>query len=575
MQHGADRFLEILGSVSDGAEIDWERAERDCQGEEERSLLRSLRIVAQVSAFHEGPAAGAPVADARVSLAPGDRFEHLRIRERLGGGAWGEVYRAEDTRLGRDVALKLIQPHEGHDPSEGRYLAEARLLAMLNHPNVVAIHSVETDAQGRVALVLEYLTGRTLFDLIAHEGPRGTPEIVAVGVELCRALAAVHGAGLVHRDVKAQNVMRDASGRIVLMDFGPGGGTPLYMAPELFAGAEPTPRSDFYAFGVLLFYLATGRYPIRGESVDELRRAQAAGRRRWLRDLRPDLPAALVQLVDRCLEPDPHQRPETAGWIERSLGACLTGPTSATRPRALVPRAVRKSQLFAAGIAVAGIAVLVLVAIFWRQHNRSVQGPPAPLSSAASGLPYSVEARAWNGRGRQAPLTDGSIVALGDSISLTLRASRDLYVYVINEDDAGEIYLLFPSPEFSPTNPLPADQPHVLPGRRRNRDVYWQVTSPGGRERILLVAGPERLATLEAEAERLPRPAKDQPVRYAKLPPEALKQELRGIGGWVESSPSGELGLRALFDRAPILRDREEETRGVWIRRLELRNSGR
>ena len=151
-------------------------------------------------------------------------------------------------------------------------------------------------------------------------------------MDLCQALAAVHGRGLVHRDVKAQNVMREEGGRTVLMDFGAGtelatglrkpldtAGTPLYLAPELFDGRPATRASDIYSLGVLLYRMVTREYPVDGADRSQIERAHREGRVKRLRDVRPDLPSGFIQTVERALSPDPAARPQTAGELEAAL----------------------------------------------------------------------------------------------------------------------------------------------------------------------------------------------------------------------------------------------------------------
>ncbi len=159
-----------------------------------------------------------------------------------------------------------------------------------------------------------------------------------MGIDLAHALAAVHRAGLVHRDIKAQNVMREEGGRIVLMDFGAGrdlhsredrplsvAGTPMYMAPELLAGQPATPSSDLYGLGVLLYHLVTGEFPVEAQTMGELKAAHAAGRRRHLRDVRPDLPAAFIQAVESATAALPSARVSSAATLEHDLARVLQG----------------------------------------------------------------------------------------------------------------------------------------------------------------------------------------------------------------------------------------------------------
>jgi hypothetical protein len=160
---------------------------------------------------------------------------------------------------------------------------------------------------------------------------------VLIGQDLCRALSAVHRAGYIHRDVKAKNVMRDDAGRIVLMDFGTGrtteaqqgksdrAGTPLYMAPEVLEGGQASATSDVYSLGVLLYHLVTADYPVRAESVDELRDAHANRRHRWLSELRPDLPVAFMQVVEKAIALEPDDRYSNASELLAALSGLRLG----------------------------------------------------------------------------------------------------------------------------------------------------------------------------------------------------------------------------------------------------------
>src|SRR6185437_5147759 len=164
-----------------------------------------------------------------------------------------------------------------------RIAREGRLLARIRHPNVITVHGVEIH-EGRVGLCMELVRGTTLEDVLRKRGSFSAREAALVGIDLCRALAAIHAAGLIHRDVKAQNVMREDGGRIVLMDLGTGreaddhagrairelAGTPLYLAPEIFVGAAASALTDVYSLGVLLYRLVSGAFPVRAATVDEL-----------------------------------------------------------------------------------------------------------------------------------------------------------------------------------------------------------------------------------------------------------------------------------------------------------------
>ena len=256
---------------------------------------------------------------------------HLQILEPIGRGAFGDVYRAWDSRLDREVALKLIPaslPIAGASPAAS-IIEEGRLLARVRHPNVVTIHGAEQIGD-RIGLWMELVRGRTLEESL-RAGSTFTPsEAIRVGGELARAVAAVHAAGLLHRDIKAQNVMQADDGRIVLMDFGTGrelrdegtdlAGTPLYLAPEVFSGQPASVQSDIYSIGVLLYRLVTGGFPLEARSFADIRAMHARGEFTLLRKRRPDLPEQFLRAVDRSLSPDPAERFATTAQMAIALG---------------------------------------------------------------------------------------------------------------------------------------------------------------------------------------------------------------------------------------------------------------
>ena len=267
------------------------------------------------------------------------QWEHLTVLAEVGRGAFGRVYRAWDPALQMEVALKLIAVDTRDADFAESVFHEARLLVKVRHPNVVTVLGARR-VGAHVGIWMEFINGPTLADAIERGGPMNPVEAAAAGMAVCDALAAVHGAGLLHRDIKARNVMRDAGGRVVLMDFGAGAdrrqqphgemaGTPLYMAPEVLKGAGASIASDIYSVGVLLFHLATGEYPVSGTNIYELEAAHESGARVWLADRRPELPAAFVAAVDRALSPDPSARFRRAVEFRDALSeatARLTGP---------------------------------------------------------------------------------------------------------------------------------------------------------------------------------------------------------------------------------------------------------
>ena len=204
----------------------------------------------------------------------------------------------------------------------------------MRHAHVVQVYGAEQH-DNRVGLWMELVRGESLEEVLQARGPFGAREAALIGLDLCAALAAVHGAGLLHRDIKAQNVMRESGGRLVLMDFGTGEelsgtnrlvGTPLYLAPEIFRGQRASVQSDLYSLGVLLFYLVTGKFPVVAASMEQLARAHAHRERQPLRDLRPDLPEPFIATVERALDSDPSRRYQSVGEFESALRESLDAP---------------------------------------------------------------------------------------------------------------------------------------------------------------------------------------------------------------------------------------------------------
>jgi formylglycine-generating enzyme required for sulfatase activity len=264
-----------------------------------------------------------------VPDAPGpiSRWGSLELIEKVGEGGFGETFRARDPQLDREVALKLLKPEASRDEAvSGRVIREGALLARVRHPNVVLVHGAER-AEGRVGLWMEFVQGRTLEAVLQADGTRGAREAVAIGVDLCRALSAVHAAGIVHSDIKASNVMLQDGGRVVLMDFGAGWdleraayasdsvvGTPVCMAPEVLSGGVPTVRSDIYSLGVLLYRLVSGMYPVSGSAPPS-----AAAPLRPRAEARAGLPEPFVQVIERCLSLEPGDRYDDASALEAAL----------------------------------------------------------------------------------------------------------------------------------------------------------------------------------------------------------------------------------------------------------------
>jgi eukaryotic-like serine/threonine-protein kinase len=245
-------LIEVGARIADGNSIDWASIESSTP-EHERQVLRHLRVLQRIAQVHATPGAVSTPTHSQVNPVDAEAgrpttWGPLTIVEQIGRGTYGDVYRALDPRLDRPVALKLLRRREKNaDAVETTVIHEARLMARVRHPNVVTIYGAER-IDGRVGLWMEFVGGRTMEDELRERGPFGATDLVVVGRHLAAALTAVHRAGLLHRDVKAQNAIRDADGRVLLTDFGAGNevrdaldvgerhalaGTPLYLIPEL------------------------------------------------------------------------------------------------------------------------------------------------------------------------------------------------------------------------------------------------------------------------------------------------------------------------------------------------------
>ncbi len=336
---------DVIGKIADGRPIDWDAADALGHDAATRGLLSELRVIERLHDTHRRLPDDTPTrADDQSTKPPGNpagraatltRWGRYRLIGPLGQGSFGDVYRARDEQLHRDLAIKLLRPGGPADDAVGpALLREAKDLARIRNGNVVAIYAVE-EHEGQVGLCMELIEGRTLDAAVRLDGPLNADEATVAGLSVGRGLAAIHLAGLLHRDVKAKNVMRERAGRFVLMDLGAGldvtdpvrlasertTGTPLYMAPELFDGAAASVQSDIYSLGVLLYFLVTGRHPVEGETYEELRLAHARRQRVALGDRRVDLPDGFTRTVERALASDPAQRFRSANELTAALSA--------------------------------------------------------------------------------------------------------------------------------------------------------------------------------------------------------------------------------------------------------------
>ena len=252
-----------------------------------------------------------------------------RLERRLGTGGMGQVWLAHDTQLDRQVALKLL----GADADPQRFEREAQAIASLSHPNICRLFDYGT-ADGRRYMVFEHLPGGTLEDRLAPGKPLDDAESQRIAAGVAAGLAHAHDRGLIHRDLKPTNIVFDEEGRAKVTDFGiarvtgadtltdPGTlmGTAAYMSPEQAQGADVTPATDVYSFGVILYRMLTGRLPFESSSAVEVLRRQLQEAPPPLSAVRPDVPAALAVVAESSLAKDPAARPADGGALVELLG---------------------------------------------------------------------------------------------------------------------------------------------------------------------------------------------------------------------------------------------------------------
>jgi len=589
----ADTISRIATAVADGATVDWvhemTRRPEHLESMEQFSILERIRRAhesvdpSQASTrTASAPLLAETTIDASTEVEkPLFRWSRLDVLEKIGEGTGGEVYRAMDPILNSVVALKLLRPDYADSPQlVQRFLDEARRLARVRHPNVVTVHGAG-EHDGRVGLWTEYIAGCSLEQVITQQGRLSACEAAVIGLDLCRALAAVHAAGLIHRDVKTTNVMREEGGRIVLMDFGSvsespasgaarwtGGvqGTALYMAPEQLRGEVAGPPTDIYELGVLLYRLVTKRFPIEAPSLGELNEEHSRGGHVSIRDRRADLPLEFIQVVERALNPDPAERYATSGEMELDLARTL----GAMARREVIRRRVR----WAVAGSMASVALVAGVLVGREYLAKPVHTPvpsqvtmravapvaPAPLTATAI-----LQRRVGE---HDVTLGRGDSLRPRDALSLLVNGSDTMYVYVVDTDAAGKVFTLYPLPEHSSANPLPGGMSHRLPGDRETGVTHWIVDSAGGKESIIAIGSRRPIEFLEkAMAEGPVARPRQHGVKDPMAP-----GNLRGIGEVQTLPMTDEEANRRLKDAVNTVREDAKKTGDLWVWSIDLEN---
>jgi hypothetical protein len=479
-----------------------------CQGQPElrRQVEELLHLHDQGNHFLAQPA----LAEALLTTpeGPGElgRLGPYRVLKLLGAGGMGVVFEAEDVALRRLVALKVMKARLATDPAARlRFLREARAAAALKSDHVVVIHAVD-EAQATPFLAMELLEGETLASRLGR-GPRLTiPEVLRVGWEAADGLAAAHARGLVHRDIKPANLwLERPAGRVKILDFGlarpvAGGvpltergavlGTPGYLAPEQARGEAAGPHSDLFSLGCVVYEMATGQAPFRGNDLLAVLTALAVDRPRPPGELNPDVPPPLENLIFRLLARDPEDRPVSAAEVGRELRA-LAGQVHAGASAAGARHPRRRWRAVAAALAaLAAVAVGTGVA-FAPPWQPAAPAPPPPLDQPAP-LKGTLDIRVTEpGNPRRQGLLLHQPLALPLQAEMWMEieaeVNRPAYLYVVYLDSNGKATPLFPWLEYDWRQ---------RPAEERRLRLYQKgplAPSPSGVESLLLLVRAERL----------------------------------------------------------------------------------
>ena len=304
----------------------------------------------------------------------GKTISHYKILEKLGEGGMGVVYKAEDLKLTRTVALKFLpHGHESHDAERSRLLQEARATALLNHPHICTIYDIQ-EHDGQQFIIMEYVDGKTLRDVLPVQRIQ---DAIYYAVQIAEALHEAHAHGIIHRDIKTENIMVNSKNQVKVMDFGLAKfkgslkltrtgakvGTAAYMAPEQIRGEPLDARSDIFSFGIVLYEILTGKRPFESEYEEALLYSILNTEPTPIRHLRPEVPVTLEKILRRAMAKDPNDRYQTAAEFQRDLEATASGTEISSKTRTTP---ARKRRLLYAGLGTVVVTIAVLIAYQFR-----------------------------------------------------------------------------------------------------------------------------------------------------------------------------------------------------------------